>query len=89
MAEFKNNKEGKIDELRVRPFHIHEFPAIKRLRQASITKQKAAEQKQRVVVLTHQKDLKTAELELGEHTHLSPGAQVDIQRPSSRAAQCG
>ena len=48
MDDFKNNKEGKITELK-----------------ALISKQKRQLQKQLVVVKTHQKELQTAELELG------------------------
>ena len=49
MEDFKNNKEGKITELK-----------------AGISKQKSELQKQSVVVKTHQKELQTAMLELGE-----------------------
>ena len=48
MDDFKNNKDGKITELK-----------------AQISKQKGELQKQAVVVKMHQKELQTAELELG------------------------
>ncbi|KAG5730192.1 Structural maintenance of chromosomes protein 2 [Termitomyces sp. T112] len=47
MAEFKNNKEGKTEELK-----------------KDISKQKAALQKQAVIVKTQQKEVQTAKLEL-------------------------
>jgi structural maintenance of chromosome 2 len=67
MNEFKNNKEGKIDELKVRPIECPFFTQIPhpKLVQADISKQKSALQKHAVIVKTQQKELQTATLELG------------------------
>ena len=69
MAEFKNNKEGKIEELKVRGpiqlFFVHKWLMTISL-QASISKQKASLQKHAVTVKVQQKEHHTATLELGE-----------------------
>jgi structural maintenance of chromosome 2 len=71
MGEFKNNKEGKIEELKVwRLADTLINPTFNVLLQATIKKQKAALQKESVTVKTHQKDVQTAKLELGEPLRL-------------------
>ena len=69
MAEFKNNKEGKIEELKARGsvelFFFHEC-LITISKQASISKQKASLQKHAVTVKVQQKEHHTATLELGK-----------------------
>jgi len=74
MDEFKNNKEGKTEELKVsipfsrwKPITLNGFPL-----QASIQKQKAALQKQAVGVKTQQKEMQTATLELGPSSATFP-----------------
>lgn len=67
--EFKNNKEGKIDELKV--FTLKASYSCRLLIriysvQAEIKKLKTTLQKQSVQVKTEQKELQTARLELGE-----------------------
>ncbi len=66
MNEFQDNKEGKIEELRVRlmPSHLYPPPMLTPL-QASINKQKSKIQKHSVTVKTQQKELQTATLLLG------------------------
>ena len=65
MDEFKNNKDGKINELKVRVYcHGHRQVLI-RSPKAEISKLKSVLQKQAVKVKTHQKELQTATLELG------------------------
>ncbi|KAJ6577315.1 condensin complex subunit SMC2 [Mycena capillaripes] len=64
MDEFKNNKDGKIDELKVVFSGFPPIPALDNLVQADISKQKAALQKHSVVVKTQQKEQQTAALEL-------------------------
>lgn len=67
MAEFKNNKEGKIDQLKVcqvsnvsvRSLTMHCSG------QVDVSKQKAALQKHATTLKLKQKDLQTAKLELG------------------------
>jgi structural maintenance of chromosome 2 len=66
MDEFKNNKEGKTEELKVTiriPFSGGVYST--QPSQANIQKQKAALQKQAVRVKTQQKEMQTATLELG------------------------
>src|ERR1700741_1418759 len=67
MDEFKNNKEGKTEELKVTqphlPFSVMTSNCI--YAQANIQKQKAALQKQAVRRETQQKEIQTATLELG------------------------
>ena len=70
VGEFKNNKEGKTEELKVsiplsewELIPLNGFPL-----QAGIQKQKAPLQKQAVSVETQQKDMQTATLELGPST---------------------
>lgn len=67
MREFKDNKEGKINELKVRRTRrFLVWPYLLCLpTQSEISKQKSAVQKQAVVVKTHQKEHQTAILELG------------------------
>lgn len=65
MDEFKNNKDGKIEELKVRPSRVLIFHYVYSSLQASISKQKSALQKHSVIVKTQQKELQTATLELG------------------------
>jgi structural maintenance of chromosome 2 len=73
MDEFKNNKDGKIEELKVSRRDRILFWFLSKTvilmnyiaRQADILKQKTALQKQSVVVKTQQKELQTATLELG------------------------
>lgn len=67
--EFKNNKDGKIDELKV--FTLKASYSCRLLIricsvQAEIKKLKTTLQKQSVQVKTEQKELQTARLELGE-----------------------
>lgn len=67
MDEFKNNKDGKIEELKVLWFSL-QSPVTDTLllrRQANISKQKSAAQKQAVDVKSKQKDHQSATLELG------------------------
>lgn len=64
--EFKNNKEGKIDELKVSTLAISYSCQILTRIQAEIKKLKTTLQKQSVQVKTEQKELQTARLELGE-----------------------
>ena len=79
MEEFKNNKEGKIEELKVHvyPFSrpIHQTSVIlsayvpqfnRKFYQANISKQKSAIQKHAVIVKTEHKELQTATLEFGK-----------------------
>jgi hypothetical protein len=70
MDEFKNNKEGKIDELKVGFMlclivncRLMGSGILKR----DISKQKAALQRHAVIVKTQQKELQTATLELGTY----------------------
>ena len=68
MDEFKNNKDGKIEQLKVCSFLCLPHPTASELRlffQASISKQKSALQKHSVIVKTQHKELQTATLELG------------------------
>lgn len=66
MKEFKNNKEGKIDELKVCSVLLLTISAEYDVCvQRDIKKQKDALQKHNVVLKTHQKDAQTAQLELG------------------------
>ena len=66
MDEFKNNKDGKINELKVSVLPAFLFPtSSKALVQAEISKLKTTLQKQSVKVKTEQKELQTANLELG------------------------
>ena len=65
MSEFKNNKEGKIEELRVSEFLPSKFLATD-CAQANISKQKSAIQKHNVVMKTQQKETQTATVELGK-----------------------
>lgn len=73
MDEFKNNKEGKTGELKVRssllarPLSSNTTGVS--FTQASIQKQKAALQKQAVSLKTQQKEMQTAMLELGPCIH--------------------
>jgi structural maintenance of chromosome 2 len=67
MEEFKNNKEGKIEELKVSLSIFNSHPPLISLSQANISKQKAALQKHAVVLKTEHKELQTAALELGEY----------------------
>lgn len=70
MNEFKNNKEGKIEELRVRePLPRSSLPST--CLQANISKQKSAIQKHSVVMKTQQKEMQTVTLELGKLLILS------------------
>lgn len=64
MNEFKNNKEGKIEELRVSKQFPSNVLVIDHL-QTNISKQKSAIQKHNVVMKTQQKDMQTVTLELG------------------------
>ena len=70
MDEFKNNKEGQTEELKVsNPFSRWKLiPLNGFLLQASMQNQKAALRKQAVSVKTQQKDMQTATLELGPST---------------------
>ena len=65
MNEFKNNKEGKIEELRVRecPSETSSLPTGL---QTNISRQKSAIQKHNVVMKTQQKEMQTVTLELGK-----------------------
>jgi structural maintenance of chromosome 2 len=67
MDEFKNNKEGKTEELKVSSLSLSQAVSIilDFSSQANIQKQKAALQKQAVGVKTQQKEMHTATLELG------------------------
>ena len=68
MDEFKNNKEGKTEELKVIEFLSQAVSMALNYGlspQANILKQKAALQKQAVRVKTQQKEMQTATLELG------------------------
>ena len=67
MKEFKNNKEGKTDELKVGRHQSCFLIITDKLSayQGDIQKQKAALQKHAVLVKTQQKDMQTATLELG------------------------
>lgn len=65
MKEFKENKEGKTDELKVRSTCIGNSMPMTNLRQANISKQKSALQKQAVTMKLQQKEVQTAQLELG------------------------
>ena len=65
MEEFKNNKEGKIEELKV-PISLSLFlVGLLLVSQANISKQKAALQRHAVVLKTEQRELQTVVLELG------------------------
>jgi structural maintenance of chromosome 2 len=90
MAEFKNNKEGKIDELKVGRTANLTYPTttLTSRVQASIAKQKAALQKQTVVLKTHQKDVQAATLELGACRGLEgvSGGAKRVQRARSRTS---
>jgi len=70
MDGFKNNKDGKTEELKVSiPFSRWELITLNGFPlQASIQKQKAALQKQAVGLKTQQKEMQTATLELGQST---------------------
>jgi structural maintenance of chromosome 2 len=65
MSEFKNNKEGKIEELRVNELLPSNSPTTD-CSQANISKQKSAIQKHNVVMKTQQKETQTAQVELGK-----------------------
>jgi hypothetical protein len=69
MDEFKNNKEGKTEELKVIVRSLSQAVSMALNNglssQANIHKQKAALQKQAVSVKTQQKEMQTATLELG------------------------
>lgn len=64
MGEFKNNKEGKIEELRVCEPLLSGCFTLDCL-QTNISKQKSAIQKHNVVMKTQQKEMQTVTLELG------------------------
>jgi structural maintenance of chromosome 2 len=70
MNEFKNNKEGKIEELRVRGPLLSILSRSTGL-QAHISKRKSAIQKHNVVMKTQQKEMQTVTLELGKFLILS------------------
>ena len=70
MKEFKNNKEGKIEELRVSELFPQNFLTID-CSQANISKQKSAIQKHNVVMKTQQKETQTVMVELGKLLILS------------------
>lgn len=65
MNEFKNNKEGKTEELRVREW-LSEISSPSTCLQTNISKQKSAIQKHNVVMKTQQKEMQTVTLELGK-----------------------
>ncbi len=67
MADFKNNKEGKIDELKVRPCILIVYPDanIAFSLQKEVAKQKAELQKHNVLVKAQQKEVQTASIEFG------------------------
>ena len=65
MNEFKNNKEGKIEELRVR-WSLLSIPSPSTGLQTHISKRKSAIQKHNVVMKTQQKEMQTVTLELGK-----------------------
>jgi len=65
VVEFKDNKEGKINELKVLDFSASLRTSCLPVVQADISKQKTALQKHAVIVKTQQKELQTAALELG------------------------
>ena len=75
MNEFKNNKEGKTEELRVCEPFLQNSLAIDCL-QANISKQKSAIQKHNVVMKTQQKETQTAMVELGKFysNYILPGS---------------
>lgn len=72
MNEFKNNKEGKIEELRVRGPLLSILSRSTGL-QTHISKRKSAIQKHNVVMKTQQKEMQTVALELGKF-HILPHA---------------
>ena len=74
MKEFKNNKEGKTDELKVGRRQSCFLIITDKLSayQGDIQKQKAALQKHAVLVKTQQKDMQTATLELGTFSRSIP-----------------
>ena len=67
MADFKNNKEGKIDELKVGGDHSFAFSGfLTHLSlQKQVTKQKSDLQKHTAQMKIQQKEVQTAGLELG------------------------
>lgn len=67
MNEFKNNKEGKIDELKVgtNPVFVPYPQTSTGSIQKEISGKKSALQKHAVIVKTQQKEHQTATLELG------------------------
>lgn len=75
MNEFKNNKEGKTEELRVGGLLPSRFLAFHRL-QTNISKKKSAIQKHNVVMKTQQKEMQTVTLELGRLLKLKSGIRL-------------
>lgn len=72
MNEFKNNKEGKTEELKVGCTLSGTFLLTYRLSQREIAKKKTALQKHAVIVKTQQKEHQTATLELGISSAIPP-----------------
>jgi len=66
MSEFKNNKEGKIEELRVCEPPPPRTSSPLMVLQTNISKQKSTIQKHNVVMKTQQKEMQTVTLELGK-----------------------
>lgn len=72
MNEFKNNKEGKTEELKVSDIFLGTFLLTNRLSQREIAKKKSTLQKHAVIVKTQQKEHQTATLELGISSAIPP-----------------
>ena len=81
MNEFKNNKEGKTEELKVCDIFSGTFLLTHRFAQREIAKKKTTLQKHAVIVKTQQKEHQTATLELGNSSAIPSSLGADPKIP--------